>query len=500
VALGPLLLLIDQSRASSPRQALVLGWLHGTAAWWVQVPWIAATIHHHGGLPLWAALALLLLLCVYLGGYHAAFAWLGHRLLRRGHLIALLGLPASWVSLEWLRGYLFTGFPWNIAGYALVDVPGALALAPWVGVYGLSFLLVLCNASWALAIVGRRWRPLAGALTVTALLAAGWGVSRGEPKAAAGERHTVSLVQPDTGIVTDPRSVEVVRGYSRLLGLSRCPKPGALVVWPESAAWPYSWQAHEHLRRDLLSIAGPGCGVLFNSTSWEGDDAYNSALLLAPDGSVQRYDKNHLVPFGEYVPLGELLPFVSQLARAAGSYKAADDETLLGWDGERLGLAICFEITLPEQVALQVRRGATVLVTLTNDAWFGNTSAPWQHLAAARLRAAENRRPVLRAAITGISAVIDTRGRVTRRLGVGEAGVIDAEVAGETRLTPYSRAPWAVPATCGVAAILLNLSRIRRNARTNHDRRRGPTTARPREDQARDSPGVPLTAPPSSSS
>jgi apolipoprotein N-acyltransferase len=493
VALGPLLLLLAVPAPCAPRRALWVGWLHGTVAWWVQVPWIAATIYRYGGLPLWAALLLVLLLCAYLGAYHAAFCYLGVGLLRRGGAVALGGLPALWVSLEWVRGVLFSGFPWNLTGNALLEVPGALALAPWVGVYGLSFLVVLVNASWAVAVAERRRGLLAGAAAAGLLLAVAWAGARERPAPAT---RSVALVQPATGVVLDPGSPEVARGYERLLGLSRCPEPGALLVWPESAAWPYAWQGNEHLRRDLGAIAAQGCSVLFNTSIWDGDAVYNSALLLAPDGTLQRYDKNHLVPFGEYVPLGDLLPWVSQLARAAGSYDAADEATLLEWDGERLGLSICFEITMPGQVAERARSGATMLVTLTNDAWFGDTSAPWQHLAAARLRAAENRRPVLRAAITGISAMIDERGRVVRQLAVGDAGVIEAGVAGQNTLTPFSRAPWAVPAACGVAALTLILSSSRRN----HDRRGSPATARPGEDAPPDPPGVSLTVPSSNGS
>jgi apolipoprotein N-acyltransferase len=496
LALGPLLLL-SRASVTQARGALVLGWLHGIVAWWVQVPWIAATIHRHGGLPAWVALLLLLLLCAYLGAYHAAFAWVSHRLSRSASLAAVFGAPAAWVSLEWLRGVLFTGFPWNLAGYTLADVPGALGLAAVVGSHGLSYLVVVVNASWAVAVVERRARALAGLLFAGALVGSGVLLDRD----AAGDEAVaptleVSLVQPATAILTDPGSPQVERDYARLLSLSRCPEAGALVVWPESAAWPYSWQGEERLRSDLQGLAARGCSVLFNSTIWDGPAIYNSALLLAPDGTMQRYDKNQLVPFGEYVPLGELLPFVRQLARAAGSYDAAEEARLLDWSGERLGLSICFEITMPAQVALRVRRGATLLVTLTNDAWFGDTSAPWQHLAAARLRAAENRRPVLRAAISGISAVIDHRGRIVERLLVGEAGVIEAEVAGRRESTPYSRAPWAVPAACAAAALWL----VVRSTRREHDRERDTAAARSDEDAARDAPGVSLTGASSSGS
>jgi len=238
----------------------------------------------------------------------------------------------------------------------------------------------------------------------------------------------------------------------RLLGLSRdaC-EPGALVIWPESAGWPFVYQRDAELRRVLTELTGGGCSVLFNSPHPENGAYYNSAYLLTPDGGLTRYDKRHLVPFGEYVPLAGVFSFIDELARNAGALRAADAVRLLPWRGERLGVAICFEVTFPGEVAELVRAGATLLVTVTNDAWYGDTSAPWQHLAAARFRAAESRRPLLRAAITGVSAVVGAVGSQQRQLGVGERGVIAAAVAGRRDLSPYTRAPWLAP---GAASLL----------------------------------------------
>ena len=186
---------------------------------------------------------------------------------------------------------------------------------------------------------------------------------------------------------------------------------------------------------------------------------FNSALLISPGRPPARYDKRHLVPFGEYVPLGSLFSFISSLARNAGDFSPAEGLRLLDWEGERLGPAICYEVVFPDEVAQLTRAGATVLVSLTNDAWYGETAAPWQHLRAARFRAAENRRWLLRAAITGVSAVVAPDGSVRGQLGVGESGLLEARFAGRSDLTPFARAPWAVPALC---AALLGMALGRR--------------------------------------
>ena len=190
------------------------------------------------------------------------------------------------------------------------------------------------------------------------------------------------------------------------------------------------------------AAAAPGAGA--------GEVYYNSAYLVDPGGIAARYDKRHLVPFGEYVPLARVFTFLGTLARNAGSYTAARDLTLLPWDGERLGTAICFEVTFPGEVADLVAAGASVLVTITNDAWYGETSAPWQHFRAARWRAAETRRPLVRSAITGVSAFVRPDGSIERLLGPGEEGILASRVAGRHGSTPFVRAPWAVPALSGV--------------------------------------------------
>ncbi|MEO8197544.1 MAG: apolipoprotein N-acyltransferase, partial [Thermoanaerobaculia bacterium] len=217
------------------------------------------------------------------------------------------------------------------------------------------------------------------------------------------------------------------------------------------AAWPMLYGRDPRLEADLARFTARGCSVLLNSATEDGRDDgryFNSALLLAPGREPERYDKRHLVPFGEYVPLAGVFSFISSLARNAGDFAPATELRLLDWEGERLGAAICYEVVFASEVAQLTRAGATVLVSMTNDAWYGATAAPWQHLRAARFRAAENRRFLLRAAITGVSAVVGPDGALRGSRGVGESGLLPALFQGRSDITPFARAPWAVPALC----------------------------------------------------
>jgi apolipoprotein N-acyltransferase len=274
------------------------------------------------------------------------------------------------------------------------------------------------------------------------------GHSGDRAEASAG---SVRIVQPNTPILQEWDREVVLQGYQRLVRLSHeaC-DAGALVVWPESAAWPFLLDRDPGLREDVRRLNRRGCRVILNSISREGEKQYNSAFLFSSDGRSERYDKAHLVPFGEYVPFGGVLPFVRRLARAAGDFSPGEGEHLLTWGEEKLGVAICFEIVFGGEVAARVRNGATVLLTLTNDGWYGDTAAPWQHFRAARFRAAENRRPLIRAALTGVSAFISPRGDVEQMLGVGEEGILKASLVGRGDLTFYSRYSWLVPVVCWI--------------------------------------------------
>jgi apolipoprotein N-acyltransferase len=342
------------------------------------------------------------------------------------------------------------------------EVPGALPIAGWVGAYGVSWLLLLANVGVAVALT-RRARLLGVAPILAALLilaiGARWGdgaMTLGSRTAAsAGRSVAVRLLQPNTENQVSWDPIRAQESYQRLFDLSHraCDEAGALLVWPESAAWPHAWETSPQLRRDLEALTATGCGVLFNTTDKRQQGFFNSVLLLDRDGIQGRYDKRHLVPFGEYVPLARVFFFLERIARNAGAYVAGTEIASLPWGDQRLGPAVCFEVVFPGEVAEQVRAGATVLVTVTNDAWYGDTSAPWQHFRAVRFRAAETRRPFLRAALTGVSAVIEPDGSVRQLLGVGEEGFLSARISGRTGISPYTRRPWLVPASASFIAL-----------------------------------------------
>ncbi len=462
IALAPFFLLL-----SAPRTAL-LGWVHGMAAWMTGLYWIAPTLQTFGGMPLPLGVVLTGLLAAYLALFHAAFAWLGAPIWRRWVIGRLIALPALWVALEWLRTYLGGGFPWNLAAYAWVDVPGALPLSAFLGAYGVSFLVLLAGASVAAGVQTRRWEIAAVGLLVPLLLlplAGRWSLRRmdAEMREAGGPGRPVRLLQPNIPNLVSFESAAVLRNYRKVIDMSldSC-RPGSLVVWPESAAWPFLFGRDPRLDADLAMMVDRGCTVLFNSSHPVGNSFYNSAYLLSASQPVARYDKRHLVPFGEFVPFRGVFGWMDKLARNAGEFRPADETVLLPWAGERIGMSICYEVVFPSEVADLVQAGATILVTITNDAWYGDTSAPWQHFRAARFRAAENRRPLLRAAITGVSAYVAADGSVRRQIGVFREGVISARVLGLRDLTVYTRCPWLVPLLCTViAAVFLILSRRR---------------------------------------
>ena len=461
LALAPLILLLSTTRASG-RLAFVFGFV----SWLTALSWIVPTLVTYGGMPEPMAWPLTALLASYLAAFDAVFGWIGGKVWRRwGTAARLLVLPSLWVALEWLRTYLFGGFPWNLAAYAWVDVAGALPLSAWIGPYGISFLVVLASAGAAAAVQRRRWEPLAVAWSVPLLLlpmAGRWSLQEGmealhgysDGSILGHEGLPVRLLQPNIANLTEYDAVAVLRNYRKVMEASvQACQPGSLVIWPESAAWPLSYAQDATLRQDLDALVKRGCTVLFNSSHPVEESFYNSAYLLSPQGNVHRYDKRHLVPFGEYIPFRGLFSWMDKLARNAGDFRAAAGLTLLPWEREKLGMAICYEVVYPAEVAELARRGATVLVTITNDAWYGDTWAPWQHYRAARFRAAENRRPLLRAAITGVSAVVGPDGAVWSQLGVFKDGVIRARVLGRKDLTFYARHPSLVPLLASIVSV-----------------------------------------------
>lgn len=449
LALAPFFLLL-----SSPYPArLALLW--GFVYWLVSLSWIPPTLVTFGNLAPPLGWALFALLALYLALFPSLFALVVGRVWRRARpLSALLAAASVWVLLEWMRGWLFSGFPWNLTAYAWIATPGALEVSAWIGAFGVSALVVVANGGVALGVRRRDWRLTAWALLVPLLVlgtAWRWNVRadlearnlemRSSP-AAESEALPIRVLQPDIPNLLVWDAARNRAHYEALIELSHraCDRPGALLIWPESAAWPRRLGRDAELERDLAALAERGCSVLLNTVrSGSEGELFNAATLVSPDGSRTYYDKRHLVPWGEYVPLGDLLPAIDSLARNAGEFTAGGELRLLDVDGHRLGAAICYEVVFPRHVAASVRAGATALVSITNDDWYGPTAARWQHLRAARFRAAETRRTLLRAAITGVSAIVRPDGSVAQRALPGERRILSMDLDARRGLTPYAR-------------------------------------------------------------
>jgi len=476
VALVPMILALDGVRAG---RAALLGAVFGLAFWLVTMPWIYHVVHRFGGMPAPLALLALLLTAAILCVPMAAMTALAALAAPRSAAARLLVFPLAWVVQELLRTYAFSGFPWALAAYPLAPWPLLTQTAALGGAALTSFLVVLVNAGLAEAARpdGRRAAGLGTAAAVVAFALAFGAARLSRPEALApGPGLPVLIVQPNVEQDVRHGSADPIRIHEEVTGLTRAllrKAPSDLVLWPESAtllAWPWS----EGLREDLKRLCREDRTALLFNTVWTdrpGDDDapyYNSALLVDANGVVgEPYHKLRLVPFGEYVPLASLFRWVPQVSQAVpGAFTPGTRAVPLELGGVRLGGAVCYEVVYPWIARVQVEAGADALFTLTNDAWYGNGGAQEQHWQAAVFRAVETGRPMLRAAVTGISGWVDGRGRTLARLGPGrKAGIAGRlHVPPRSFRTPSTRVGDAAPLVCA-AALLVAILRARASAR-----------------------------------
>jgi apolipoprotein N-acyltransferase len=424
----------------------------------------------YGALQPFVAVLVNSLLIAYLALFPALFAVATRRLVLSYGPRALLAAPLVWVTTELGRTYLLTGFPWVLLGNSQVSVLPIAQIASLFGVYGLSALVAAVSAAVAYGLgpvkagqysssgpaeaghytssvvsAFRRTLPLAAVLILVVALAA-WGsfrVARGE--LTAGPPVRVALVQGNVAQDQkwDPRrATDIFDNYLRMTRQSIA-QGADLVIWPESST-PFTFElehaAADSIRRIARDARVP---ILFGSDQIERGAPtryYNSAYLVRADGSTGAvYRKMHLVPFGEYVPLKRLLFFAEPLVEAVSDFSAGDSAVLMPVDGHSVSTAICYEIVYPDLVRQFVAAGSELLTTITNDAWFGDTSAPHQHFAQAAMRAIENGRYLVRAANTGISGVVDPYGRVLVQSRLFEPALVTATVTYRTEKTVYTR-------------------------------------------------------------
>jgi apolipoprotein N-acyltransferase len=438
VAVAPLLVALLRARRPGPLQlegsiklvpasalqGFLLGYVCGILWYAGNCYWVYNTMKQYGGLDAPQAAGVLLLFCLYLGLYHGAFGLMMALVARRSARAALLAAPFVWVALELARTRI-SGFPWDLLGISQVDNIPLARLARATGVYGISLEIMIVNTAFAAAWLIRRNRR-------TSLLFAGFAaafvlqIARWMPVPVFPTDRSAVLVQENVPVLDN---ADWTRQYfeqtlTDLMSISRhssTPAPG-LIVWPESPAPFYS--GDPEFRRGITQLAteshawvvAGNVGVESSgSPSQKTTTIFNSASLVSPAGEwIARYDKIHLVPFGEYVPFKEVLGFAGGLTKEVGDFTAGTTRLPLLAGDEKLGIFICYESIFPDEIRQFAKSGAQVLVNISNDGWYGDSGAYAQHLKQARMRAIENDRWLLRDTNTGVTAAIDPYGRITQ--------------------------------------------------------------------------------------
>lgn len=466
VALVPLLI-------STRRHPFASGFVCGISFFAPLLYWLNIVMTSYGGLAPFFSVIAWLLFCGYLALFFGAAFWLVSLLQRHLGLLPVFSLPVIWVALEYLRGHLFTGFPWGLIGYAAVDMTQLRQTADLFGVYGLSLLFVLCNCAITLVIERRRNLQAIFGVLICLLLSGGGMFYGHQALRQTGDEHPqlrVGLIQGniEQSHKWDRKYRQQTLDRYRDLSFSAVEKGAELLVWPE-ATTPFYMQDDSVDSRQVLQISkATGRYLLFGGPSYQsrpdgGYIYYNSAFLHAPDGSLLgRSDKIHLVPFGEYVPLGKLLFFVNKLVSGVGDFSPGEVKPL-AMNGYDFGVLICYEAIFPELARSYVQKGSDLLINLTNDAWFGRSSAPRQLLDMTRMRAIENRIWIARAANTGISALISPDGRTHQETPIFETLSVLGNVELGPRPSFYSKngdlLPWLCILLSAVSLLLVCIFR-----------------------------------------
>jgi apolipoprotein N-acyltransferase len=477
VALAPLLIALGgvQSRAHGLR----LGYLTGTVSSLGLVYWTALVVTQFGGMPLPVGVGVMALLCLALALFPSLFGWLVAGWAKTFGPGALLLAPVAWVGTEILRAHTLFNFAWCLLGYSQHENLAVLQLARYGAVYVVSFLVAGVSAVLAYMAVqphapSRRRAGLAAAAVLAGVWAHGYWLLRTPLPDAP--RLRVGLIQASILQEDKWEPGHAWTNVRRHLELTRrAAEQGArLVVWPESAV-PFFFD-RDPVLADLLreEVRARDIHLIFGNDDRDaGDDdrrfrIWVGAKMLDPGGTLTlRYHKMRLVPFGEYVPIQSVLSTlgVNKLVQRVGEFTPGEELAVGSADGRRLAVFICYEAIFPDLVRGFARRGADLLVNVTNDGWYGRTSAPYQHLAMAVFRAVETGKYLVRAANTGISAVVDPRGRVRQRTALFDRTVLVADAAVVPGSTPYTRYGDVFAWACLGATVALTASTLARRPR-----------------------------------
>jgi apolipoprotein N-acyltransferase len=454
IALAPLLIALSgwSGRSAgipgvSARRGFTLGLIAGFIHFAGTVYWTGATVSTFGGLPVVVAGLVVALLALYMATYVALAGAVTAVLTRRFGLAGLSLAPVAWVATEYLRGIMFGGFPWIPLGNTMVTLLPVAQLASVFGVYGLSWFVALVNTGFAItALTAGRPRTLVAAGTLGAIaavsLAGGLRLSSGA--LTQGDPIRVGLIQGNIAQEDKWNPARAGMILDRYLQLTRqaAANGAEFIIWPESST-PFFFEEDPAGGLVRGTVRGLGLPLLLGSDEFEEADVrrmYNAAFLLDTHGATAAvYRKIHLVPFGEYVPFQRVLFFVGPLVEAVSAFSRGTRVTMLPVQGHMVSTAICYEVTYPALAREAVRQGSEMLTTITNDAWYGESSAAFQHFEMAAMRAIEQGRYLVRAANTGISGVVDPYGRVLVRTRLFETEAVVAEARFVQATTVYAR-------------------------------------------------------------
>ena len=414
--------------------AFRVGFVTGLIHFLTLLYWLVPVMRTYGYLPAYLSITVLCLfaavLALFIALFSAVLAAFGKTPVR-----SLIMIPIGWVALEYLRTFIFSGFPWELLGYSQFNRLQLIQISDIFGVYGLSALIAFTNATFFISLLHftkRRWqdsnisnRLAVGSIIVLmaafglTLLYGHWRLNDVTKRMTASPKARVAVIQGniDQAIKWNPAfQIDTVKKYNRL-SASIIEQHPDLIVWPESATpffFLYDIKPSELVFEGIHQTAKD---YLIGSPSFvrQNDVAqyFNSAYLISPQSKTMgKYDKTHLVPYGEYVPFKKWLPFLGKIVAQVGDFEAGAIGNTLQWKDQKIGVQICYEIIFPRLSRAMARNNASLLINITNDAWFGTTSGPYQHFSMAVFRAVENKRSLARAANTGISGFIDPAGRI----------------------------------------------------------------------------------------
>jgi apolipoprotein N-acyltransferase len=493
IALAPLLTAVLAKKGAAQtkylRRSALTGYICGIGWYTLNCYWIYRTMNLYGHVPPLGAAGMLLLYSLVLGLYFGLFGLLLAfvRKASGGIILPLIVAPFAWVGIELLASRI-TSVPWDQLGYSQVDNFLLTRLAPYTGVYGISFILIAVNALFAAALLSRsihlRLRIGIGAALLAVLLQIGSWM----PPASAPVSATAVLLQPnfsvdenndwagplwDQNIGRFLHQSESLSGTwydgmpdpdktARITNLAGHVPPITLIAWPEAPSPFYEGDprflaAMHQLAQEThagIIVGNPSADWSVNAEGQQVVKQYNSATVFSPEGNrIGRYDKIHLVPFGEFVPYSEMFFFAKKLTRQAGNFSRGTERRVFTLNGHRYGIFICYESIFADEIREFAKNGAEALVNISDDGWYGDTSAPWQHLNMARMRAIENRRWLLRDTNTGVTTVIDPYGRVLKSAPRGIFTSLAVQYGFRDDVTFYTRYGDVFAWLCGIITI-----------------------------------------------